>query len=147
MEIVQAAESDSGFYKCVARFRSLTFESRQAFVKVAERKNTGYSFASSSSLTTKSNQIDATRPPPRFYLAPEDRNAQLDDEVIFDCLAINDASIQVVSSSVSPFGEPNATEFYRYKWLKDGIALDLKWAQIGTFYRLTSGLVYFNFKE
>lgn len=161
---MQAAESDTGLYKCVARFRSLTFESRQAYVKVADRKvttTTTMSSSSSSSSVVSNSQVvkpsvslagehsdggsvTATRlPPPRFYLAPEDRHAQLEDEVIFDCLAQNDASIQVVSSSASSssfssgldqatttVSNPNATgehlQFFRYKWLKDGIALDLR---------------------
>lgn len=132
MEIIQAAESDTGFYKCVARFRSLTFESRQAYVKVADRKNGNFVLSSSSSQSTIKAAELPSRPAPRFYLAPEDRNAQLDDEVIFDCLAHNDASIQVVSSSSSSNAigsDPNATDLqlFRYKWLKDGIALDLRY--------------------
>lgn len=140
MEIVQASESDTGLYKCVARFRSLTFESRQAYVKVADRKtsvtptSTPTTRPTTSSLDSSSAGI-ITRPPPKFYLAPEDRHAQLDDEVIFDCLALNDASIQIVSSSPSSpdqqMNAPNANVsgellFFRYKWLKDGIPLDLR---------------------
>ena len=134
LEIIQAAESDTGFYKCVARFRSLTFESRQAYVKVDDRKNPNSVLSSLSSSSQSIVKAEVpSRPAPRFYLAPEDRNAQLDDEVIFDCLAHNDASIQVVSSSSSSSSnaigsDPNATDLqlFRYKWLKDGIALDLR---------------------
>lgn len=129
LEIIQSAESDTGFYKCVARFRSLTFESRQAYVKVVNR-SLASSSPSSSLITTKPNFVtlgfDSIKSAPRFYLTPEDRNVQVDDEVIFDCLAQNDASTHVSAGDLNTVNAGLAIQYFKYKWLKDGIAIDLK---------------------
>lgn len=116
----------------MARFRSLTFESRQAYVKVVDRgkQSTTASAAAAvaAATTTSTSRLSSfgDRPPPKFYLSPEDRNAQVDDEVIFECLAFNDASTQVLSQQDAAAANASDLQYYRYKWLKDGIAVDLR---------------------
>ena len=60
---------------------------------------------------------------PRFLIWPEDRSIAEGDEVIFECLALNDASLfSELSANVSL----SSLQFFKYKWLKDGVALDIE---------------------
>lgn len=115
MEINQASESDNGFYKCLVHFSSLKFESRQAYVKIVDRK-----------IGNSTVKLTAKKTVPRFNLMPEDRTVRLDDEVIFDCLALYDSTTQIVSSMQHFVDSNSDSQYFRYKWLKDGVALDLK---------------------
>ncbi|RNA29665.1 neogenin isoform X5 [Brachionus plicatilis] len=100
LEIVGVDESDSGWYHCVVKFRSVTFESRRAYVEVKK--------------VVKNGPASASRMHPKFKLWPEDRVVQEEDEVSFECLAQNDAATGLTSSS------------FAYNWLKDGLALEPK---------------------
>lgn len=113
LEITQVGEKDSGLYKCNAKFRSLIYESRQAFVKVNNAVSKTFIPIKSNSTTKQT-----IRPTPKFFLWPEDRNVQEDEEVIFECLAQNDPAL----SSDDLLDNKS----YKYNWLKDGVALDLK---------------------
>ncbi len=119
LEISQAEESDTGFYKCVAKYRSLEFDSRQAYVKVNPKPLVNSAPTTSKSLATKST--------PKFLISPEDHNVSEDTEIIFECLAFNDASL-FTNSIYNNISDPNLMNqighFYKYKWLKDGLAID-----------------------
>lgn len=109
LEITQVIEQDTGVYKCIAKFRSLIYESREALVQINP--------LTIEPTTPNETVFKLTKSTPKFYLWPEDRNLQEDEEVIFECLAQNDAAI------FSDFSETNS---FKYTWLKDGVALDLK---------------------
>lgn len=111
LEIPQISENDSGAYRCIVKYRSNTLESRVVYVKV---------------LTTvpKATSIQSTKKMPVFLAWPEDQSVQESDEVILECMAYNDAFF--LSEYNSSFILKNKPQFYTYKWLKDGLALDLK---------------------
>ena len=107
------SEDDAGSYYCVAKYRSLVYESQKAYVNVNRISST----------TSMSKQTYGTsKSLPKFLIWPEDRSIAEEDEVIFECLAMNDASL------FSGFGSNvslSNLQFYKYKWLKDGVALDI----------------------
>jgi hypothetical protein len=107
---------DSGTYRCSAKYRSIQYNSQQAYIEVVEDHTTQIDFYNS--FTTKQQN---NKQPPKFLLYPEDRNVVEDDEVIFECLAYNDASFS--QDTNINFSEH---QYYKYKWLKDGVALDLR---------------------
>ena len=117
-EITQASVQDIGFYSCIAKYRSLVYESQKAYVNVLPE---------SATVKPSVSTINTSRPktPPKFLLWPEDRNVAEEDEVIFECLAFNDASLfsELNSSFNVDTGLP---QYYKYKWLKDGVPLELK---------------------
>jgi hypothetical protein len=125
LEINQADESDTGFYKCIAKYRSLEFDSRQAYIKVNPA-------ATSTLKPTSSSKPDSSLlgklPTPKFLIRPEDQSVAEDNEIVLECLALNDASLFSTSfnntgaATSESFSQP---QYYKYKWLKDGVALDL----------------------
>ena len=107
------SEEDTGVYSCMAKYRSLTYESQKAHVKVNRM---------TMSTTAKQQTYGTSKSMPKFLIWPEDRSIAEEDEVIFECLALNDASLfSGLGSNVSA----NGLQFYKYKWLKDGVALEL----------------------
>lgn len=124
LEIIQASESDSGFYKCIAKFRSLTFESRQAYVKVVNKSLLPTSTQPTTVSKASTNAVEA-KAVPKFYLWPEDKNIRLNEEIVLECLATNDMSVHAdLSQNASESSQP---QYFKYKWLKNGIALDFKY--------------------
>ena len=97
--MLNVKKSDSGLYSCVVQFRLAKFESRQAYVEIKEPR-----------ALTPPNKFGAD---PKFKLWPEDRVAQEDDQISFECLAENDPTHGLNSS-------------FSYIWSKDGLALDPK---------------------
>jgi hypothetical protein len=118
LEISQADESDTGFYKCIAKYRSLEFDSRQAYIKV----NPVSTVKPASSFRPES--VPTKLPTPKFLISPEDQSIAEDNEMILECLALNDASLFSTSfyNSSDSLSQP---QYFKYKWLKDGVALDL----------------------
>ena len=113
LEITQVSEEDTGSYNCIAKYRSLVYESQKAHVNVNQ-------FSSTTPMSKQTYGLSKSLP--RFLIWPEDRSIAEEDEVIFECLAMNDASL------FSGFGTNvslNSLQFYKYKWLKDGVALDI----------------------
>ena len=93
LEVSQVNISDTGFYRCQAKYRSYTLESRQAYVKV---------FAPKEVSTTSAIKITKpSKPTPVFAQWPEDRSGQEHDEVIFECLGYNDAMLEIYSNTSS----------------------------------------------
>ena len=103
MEIKAANSGDSGVYKCVARYRSFSFESRKAFVNVTNRPTTPVTLAAK-------NESSLRPRAPKFVAWPEDASIQEANEITFECKV---------------FDESGPFHAYSYKWLKDGIALDI----------------------
>ncbi len=115
LEIPQVNENDSGAYKCTARFRSYLLESRSAIVKV---------ISSPLSTSTSSVERKIKKTTPIFMAWPEDQSLQESDEAIMECMAMNDALY--LTDFNSSFILRSKPQFFSYKWLKDGVALDLK---------------------
>jgi uncharacterized protein YbdZ (MbtH family) len=113
----------------VAKFRTLTFESRQAYVKVVNRASLASLWPTAPTAKTSAAKSDVTqaavvvRHVPKFFLWPEDKNVRLNDEAIIECLASNDASIH---ADLNAQNVSESVQFFKYKWLKDGVALDFK---------------------
>lgn len=62
---------------------------------------------------------------PTFMAWPEDQSVQESDEAIMECMATNDALF--LTDFNSSFNlKAKQPQFYSYRWLKDGVALDLK---------------------
>ncbi len=114
LEIVKVEPHDTGFYRCIAKYRSITYKSHAAFINVVTE-----SASTTTGQLTKPTSDKVSKQPPRFLLWPEDRNVVEDDEVVLECLALNDASFSHDLNT-------SAHQYYRYKWLKDGVALDLR---------------------
>ena len=114
LDIPQTDENDSGSYKCIAKYRSETIESRAAIIKVLSPKLT----------STLMMMATAKKPTPIFASWPEDQSVQENDEVLMECLAQND--IISFSEFNSSYILRNKPQHYSYKWLKDGFSLDSK---------------------
>jgi hypothetical protein len=113
LEITQVNLDDSGTYSCIAKYRSLVYKSNKAHVSVNPH--------------ITNNLLSTSKAPPKFLIWPEDRSQAEHDEVIFECLALNDASLfsggHIEAGSNLSLANQRL-QFYRYKWLKDGVALE-----------------------
>jgi hypothetical protein len=112
LDIPSTDENDSGSYKCVAKYRSDTIESRAAIIKVLLPKMTQLMMTST------------RKPTPLFASWPEDQSVQENDEALMECLAQND--IISFTEFNSSYILRNKPQLYSYKWLKDGFSLDSK---------------------
>jgi len=100
LEIHPVNETDSGMFKCIARYRGYSFSSRQAFIQVEKQLDLLVTDIKS----TSHKAINQARL--KFDLSPEDAEVELNDEVTFECKALNEVN-----------------RVYEYVWLKDGIIL------------------------
>ncbi len=85
-------------YKCIARYRGYSFSSRQAFVSVTK---------SPLLLVGNVSKQAIIQARPEFDTWPEDVETELNEEVTFECKALNLGS-----------------RVYEYTWLKDGVVLN-----------------------
>lgn len=66
------SKSDTGSYKCIARYRQYAFESREGFVNVLTE-----------------NEDQQVNQGPTFTSWPEDATAEINEDVIFECQALH----------------------------------------------------------
>ena len=130
LEITHTSEHDAGSYKCTAKYRSITFSSQEAFVRIQTPAPAPAAAAAVHKNTTSTASTIDKRPAPRFLLWPEDRTLVEDDEAIFECLAYNDALLASAAefNDTSNANTPSPPQYFKYTWLKDGVALDLKYS-------------------
>jgi hypothetical protein len=116
----------------VAKYRSLEFDSRQAYIKV----NPAIAQPPSGSRAPSSTK----QPTPRFLIWPEDTSLAEENEIVLECLALNDASLfSTLTYPQNMTGSETAPQFFKYKWLKDGVALDLS-SKAKARYQLVQGV-------
>ncbi len=109
-EIKNVSTGDTGFYMCFAKYRSLLYESRQAFIDVRNQPKQVQPMSKSTVNTL-----------PKFLLWPEEKTVVENDEVILECLAQND---ELFDNSKN-LSQTSFAQFFKYKWLKDGKPVDL----------------------
>lgn len=104
LEINPVSESDSGTYKCIARYRAYSFESRKASINVIRIRPI---------ISSQKQLISQIQKPAKFISWPEDISVPKNEEVVFECQVLDEE----ISGSL-------AIGRYAYTWLKNGSPLD-----------------------
>jgi hypothetical protein len=118
-EIINIERGDTGSYKCKAMYRSYIFESKAGYVNVISSLPSENNI--NNNINNKRNQINL----PIFQYWPEDMTAQINQGVIFDCM-VEESSIYITLANNS---NQQVSQMFTYKWLKDGVALDVHSSQ------------------